>query len=364
MKVIKFTLKSPFAFFKNKENINVNYSFPFITKTSIIGGLGAVIGLKGFKDYSKNYSIITKKIENNNLEISKIKFDELKNNISKSIDKLIESNEKKIDKKNNNLISKNETLEYIGENKSILKSIDIIKNLTIQNELLNEFKINNIFTKNIILNNNLETHLNKLNEAKLKENLLKEENQQLNIEFDNLNIEYRILFENKVAIVPKKDINFVKIVFNDATQLGVSESRNFGVVNITENILSNVEYDIYYELKDNEHDIKIMDYLLNDKRIYDFYLGKNQFIADISNVEILNLENMTQENLEDIQCESLIDVNLIKKREYNGIKINMPINNLKNGIYSDYKMLISGTYFMNEFNENIYLYNNKGIYFI
>lgn len=365
MKVIKFTLKSPYAFFKNKENIDINYSFPFITKTCIIGGLGAIIGLAGFKDYSKNYSKITKLIESNQNELSKIKIDDYQTNIYNSIDKLIESNDKKILKENNNLISKNVDIHYIGDNKSLIKSIEIIKSLNEQNELLLDFKNNiNILNTKIILNNNLETNINKYINIKNRIKFLEEDIKLLKETFNNLNIEYRILFNNKISIVPKKDINFVNVVFNDSTQLGISESRNYGVVNITENILSDVEYDIYYELKDNEYDEKIKDFLLNDKRVYDFYLGKNQFIADISNVEILNISNINEEDLENVEFESLIDIDLINKREYNGIKINMPINNLRNGIYSDYKMLISGKYKLNENNNNLYLNNNKGLYFI
>ena len=67
MKVIKFTLKSNFSFFKNKEHISANHSYPTIPKTYVIGALGGLIGLNGFHSYSKNY----KQLNNSILEIEK-----------------------------------------------------------------------------------------------------------------------------------------------------------------------------------------------------------------------------------------------------------------------------------------------------
>ncbi len=347
MKVIKFTLSSPFAFFKNKENINVNYSFPFITKTSVIGGLAAIIGLKGFKDYSKNYSNIYSQIEDFEKEISKLNIDSYKNNILKSIDKLIESNNK--------------------------------KNLIEQNNLLLDFKnkvINDIFltskacslyvdvNEKIVLNKTLKNHLKKHKEAQDEIISSNKEIKNLKSKVELLDIEYRVLFDNKISIVPKKEVNYVNVTFNDSTRIGISENKKCDVVNITEHVLTDVEYDIYYELKDNELDKKIEEYLLNNKSVYDFYLGKNQFVANISEVEILELSNINDNDIENIEFESLIDIDLINNRDFNGIKINMPIKNSNNGIYSDYKMLISGKYNINKNNKDLYSFNNKGLYFI
>lgn len=365
MKVIKFTLKSSFAFFKNKEHISVNHSYPTIPKTYIIGALAGVIGLNGFHTYSKDY----KKINNLILEIeknlNKINIDDLENKLMISVDNEIENlivNKNKFLKKLNDL---NETIDYIGNVKSIK---DIVKNIKDKEEqiiLLSNFRTNN-FQKidNLKLKDNISKNIDNLNNAKVELLTLNETLIELKNKMKSLNIEYGILFNNKVSIVTKKDINIIETTFNDSTLLGITNKVGSASQQV-EHILNDVEYDIYYELKDNENDNKIKDFLLNDKRIYDFYLGKNQFIADISNVEILELQQLKEIEFNDsLNVISICDNKLIDECNLN-IKINMPIESTHNGIYSKYKLLTIYEDQINKYDSNLYkLENNKLLYFI
>jgi len=56
-KVIKFQIKSDFAFFKDNLGLRGNFSYPMIHKPALLGILGAIMGYKGFLDYKKDTKI-------------------------------------------------------------------------------------------------------------------------------------------------------------------------------------------------------------------------------------------------------------------------------------------------------------------
>lgn len=365
MKVIKFTLKSNFAFFKNKEHISANHSYPTIPKTYVIGALGGLIGLNGFHSYSKNYKQLNNSILEIEKQINKININDLENKLILSIDNEIENliiNKNKFLDKLNKL---NETINYNGNVKSIKDIINNINDKERQVILLLEFKTNNFNkTNDLKLKDNILKNINNLNNAKVELLTLNKNLIELKNKIKSLNVEYNILFNNKISIVTKKDINIIETTFNDSTLLGIT--NKVGTVSQqVEHILNDVEYDIYYELKENENDYKIKDFLLNDKRIYDFYLGKNQFIADISNVEVFDLNQLKENEFNDsLNVISICDNNLIDECNLN-IKINMPIESAHNGIYSKYKLLTIYENNINKYDSNLYkLENNKLLYFI
>jgi len=54
MNILKFNLSSNFAYFQDKVNIRNNISYPSIHRPSILGILGAILGLEGFNKIKEN----------------------------------------------------------------------------------------------------------------------------------------------------------------------------------------------------------------------------------------------------------------------------------------------------------------------
>lgn len=101
---------------------------------------------------------------------------------------------------------------------------------------------------------------------------------------------YTKLSNLKVGIVPnnKKGVIDKKLnIFNNS--VGYASQEKGGNLIVKEQWLENPSWDIYL-LLDNEESIKLKEALLNSNYIYIPYLGKNDHLVDITNVELLNCE--------------------------------------------------------------------------
>lgn len=98
---------------------------------------------------------------------------------------------------------------------------------------------------------------------------------------------YEKLKNLKISIVPKSENDgyFDKkiITFNNAT--GLASNEEGGILNIKEQWLINVCWDIYILDDNSEEYLQLKKYLLTKKSKYIPYLGKNDHFADITNVQ-------------------------------------------------------------------------------
>lgn len=98
--------------------------------------------------------------------------------------------------------------------------------------------------------------------------------------YDRLkDIKLSVVPNYKGGIIPKKVQTFNNSV-------GYASKEQGGNLIIKEQWLENPSWDIYI-LLDCDESIKIMEYIMNQKCVYIPYLGKNDHIADISNVVII-----------------------------------------------------------------------------
>lgn len=110
-------------------------------------------------------------------------------------------------------------------------------------------------------------------------------------EKENLPEFYKKLKEYKVAIVPKNENSYIEKfihIYNNST--GHASHESGGNLIIKEQWLRNPKWTIYVELKNDEISCEI------ERRFieldFDFipYIGKNDFLAEIENICIINLE--------------------------------------------------------------------------
>lgn len=104
---------------------------------------------------------------------------------------------------------------------------------------------------------------------------------------------YQKLSSLKISIVPNSERGyFTKKVQYFNNSVGYASGEEGGNLMVFEQWLENPSWDIYL-LNDGgvakEIWDKLCDYLLNDKSVYIPYLGKNDFHANISNVQIVEL---------------------------------------------------------------------------
>ena len=110
---------------------------------------------------------------------------------------------------------------------------------------------------------------------------------------------YKRLENLKVAIEPLNDeatISKKVQVFNNS--VGYASKEMGGNLIVKEQWLENPSWNIYV-LINNDEAIKISEYILNNKAIYQPYLGKNDHLANISEVELLE------------KCNKVVEVNKI-----------------------------------------------------
>ena len=133
---------------------------------------------------------------------------------------------------------------------------------------------------------------------------LKGYNQQKKSGKDNIFPEfYEKLSEVKISIVPK-NLSVTKKIQTFNNSVGYASFEEGGNLIVKEQWLEEPEWDIYI-LLDEELDLlkNLKENMLSYRFIYIPYLGKNDHIANISNIEILDLEKAS--NI--LEIHSLID---------------------------------------------------------
>lgn len=98
---------------------------------------------------------------------------------------------------------------------------------------------------------------------------------------------YHKLKDIKISIVPNNKKGFIpKKVQTYNNSVGYASQEQGGNLIIKEQWLENPSWDIYLII-DDEESKKIAEYLINNKAIYQPYLGKNDHYANISEVNII-----------------------------------------------------------------------------
>lgn len=119
---------------------------------------------------------------------------------------------------------------------------------------------------------------------------------------------YKKLKDLKVAIVPKNEggyINKKVQVFNNS--VGYASKEEGGNLIVKEQWLESPDWDIYILLEESDICRDIEERFLKRKFVYLPYLGKNDHIANITNIEII--ENIDKKEIQDF---SKIDSMFIK----------------------------------------------------
>lgn len=115
--------------------------------------------------------------------------------------------------------------------------------------------------------------------------------------------EYYTKLKNlQVSIVPNKENgHFYRKMQYFNNSVGYASQEQGGNLIVKEQWLENPEWTIYVQLNDGESQ-KLAQMILNRQSIYTPYLGKNDHLATIENVEIINLEEQEQK---DVRIHSL-----------------------------------------------------------
>ena len=187
---------------------------------------------------------------------------------------------------------------------------------------------------------------------------------------------YEKLKDIKVAIQPlNKSASISKKiqVFNNS--VGYASQETGGNLIVKEQWLENPSWNIYL-LLDNDESKKICDYITNHKSIYQPYLGKNDHIADITQIEIYNANIIENKNISKMHSLALksniefdmdsddedeeIDVDFFKYNEKLPVKLN-PTTNLY-----EYEAFVYSNLYIDKIDENqkVYEINNQNIVFI
>ena len=114
---------------------------------------------------------------------------------------------------------------------------------------------------------------------------------------------YERLKDLKISIVPNGEKGFIskKVqIFNNS--VGYASKEQGGNLIVKEQWLENPSWDIYIIIDDEESE-KIEESITNHKTVYTPYLGKNDHIADITNVEVID-ENQIEikEEINKLDC--------------------------------------------------------------
>ncbi|HAU5413782.1 TPA: type I-B CRISPR-associated protein Cas5, partial [Clostridioides difficile] len=99
---------------------------------------------------------------------------------------------------------------------------------------------------------------------------------------------YSLLKDIKMSIVPKHEFGYInkKVhIFNNS--VGYASKEEGGNLIIKEQWLENVSWDIYIQLEDSTTSRELKRRFLSNKFVYIPYLGKNDHIANISEIEII-----------------------------------------------------------------------------
>lgn len=121
---------------------------------------------------------------------------------------------------------------------------------------------------------------------------------------------YEKLNKLNIAIIPKfGEKGFSKKIQSFNNSVGYASQENGNNLIVSEQIIENPSWDIYILYNDCYEYTKIKDYLINKKCEYIPYIGKNEYFANINNVEILDAEKINQcNNINSIFSEKIGNV--------------------------------------------------------
>lgn len=179
----------------------------------------------------------------------------------------------------------------------------------------------------------------------------------------------------KVGIEPLNSeavINKKVQVFNNS--VGYASKEMGGNLIVKEQWLENPAWNIYL-LIDNDEAVKISEYIVDNKAVYQPYLGKNDHIANISEVEI---QDNCSKALEIIEINSLCfneDISFImpevdpifdeEVKEIFKYKEKLPYRLNKDTSQYEFKTFVYSNMDVSELNsDNVYKFKNKNIVFI
>ncbi len=172
----------------------------------------------------------------------------------------------------------------------------------------------------------------------------------------------------KISIIaPRENIVQQVISFNNST--GIASQEEGGNLIVKETVLNNPSWEIFILDDKSEEYNKIKDYILNSKSKFIPFLGRNDYYANISNTNIVELEKNNNENLvyDSIVIAELKDC-LPSKRKF-GINIKdfltieeLPISLNKKTAHYEYQQFLNTTSNIRK-KENTYNYANKVLFF-
>lgn len=189
---------------------------------------------------------------------------------------------------------------------------------------------------------------------------------------------YSKLCNLKIAIVPYIDNkNFKKKIQSFNNSVGYASQEQGNNLIVKEQCLENPKWDIYIMDNNSDEYNKIKEYLLNRKCEYIPYIGKNDHFANIKNVEVFNIESISNSE----KIDSIFDKDILayyiddfdemftagftgkKDEKYEYIEVNPTKLNEKIG-YTNFKQFI----FTNKSlkikeNSDLFLVNGKIIYY-
>ena len=125
---------------------------------------------------------------------------------------------------------------------------------------------------------------------------------------------YNELKELKIAIAPKGEKGYFSKriqAFNNST--GFASFEAGGNLIVKEQWLEKPAWDIYVLLDDNEWSAKIAQALLAKESVYTPYLGKNDHLTTIDNVEMISLTSVGKEPIKVISLCQKRDVKIVEE---------------------------------------------------
>ena len=110
---------------------------------------------------------------------------------------------------------------------------------------------------------------------------------------------YEKLKDIKVSIVPKKSNgNFSKKIQLFNNSVGYASNEEGGNLIVKEQWLEDVEWDIFIKIEDTDIHQELKERMKNYNFEYTVYLGKNDHLATIGNIEIFQGENFVENESE------------------------------------------------------------------
>lgn len=113
---------------------------------------------------------------------------------------------------------------------------------------------------------------------------------------------YRKLKDLKICVIPENEQGYIpKKIQQYNNSVGYASAETGGNLIVKEQWLENPEWEIYFMIDSEEAEL-LADFLINSKCIYIPYLGRNNHIADIEEVERVSLKEIY---LEELQISSM-----------------------------------------------------------